>query len=121
LALRSIAPFDRVRESELALLSRVLLARSFAPGAEIHHGAGPLTHLLLVIGGVSDSAGNSIGPIVGLGSFLADAPTPRLIADHHLGAEILFINRPTFFTLVRECPELLRGFLEVGPAGRRLS
>jgi hypothetical protein len=121
LALRAIAPFDRVRESELALLSRVLVTRSFAPGATIHRGAEPLAHLLVVTGGdARDPAGNPVGPIVGLGSLLADESMPPLIADRDLGAEILFINRPTFFTLVRECPELLRGFLEIGPTGRRL-
>jgi hypothetical protein len=121
LALQSIAPFDRVRESELALLSRVLVRRSFAAGAKVHRGAEPLAHLLVVIGGeVTDPGGNPVGPIIGLGSLLADEPAPHLMADRERGAEILFVNRPTFFTLVRECPELLRGFLEIGPAGRRI-
>ncbi len=103
LALRSIAPFDRVRASELALLSDVLLARAFAPGAKIHRGGEPLGRLLVIIGGaVRDPAGNAVGPILGLGSLLADEPTPPLVANRTAGAEILFINRPTFFTLVRE-------------------
>jgi hypothetical protein len=120
-ALRAIAPFDRVRESELALLSRVLAVRSFAPGVNVHRGGEPLTHLLIVAGGeVCDPAGAVLGPILGLGSLLADAPAPPLIADRARGAEIFFVNRPTFFTLVRECPELLRGFLEIGSAGRRV-
>jgi signal-transduction protein with cAMP-binding, CBS, and nucleotidyltransferase domain len=117
-ALCRIAPFDRVREVELALLAEVAVSRAYAPGAPIHAGGAPLARLLIVTGGVvRDAEGRAVGPVCGLASMFDAALVGVLTADATEGAEVLWINKHTFFTLARECPELVTGFLELGPAG----
>ena len=117
-ALRRIAPFDRVREIELALLAEVAVSRTYAPGASIHAGDAPLARLLLVTSGaVRDADDHAVGPVCGLASMFDAALVGVLTADATEGAEVLWINKHTFFTLARECPELVTGFLELGPAG----
>ena len=120
-ALRRIAPFDRVREVELALLAEVAVARGFVPGAALHAGGAPLVRVLVVTAGaVRDADGRTVGPVIGLASMFDATPVGALTADPVTGAEVLWINKYTFFTLARECPEIVRGFLEVGPAGAAL-
>jgi hypothetical protein len=117
-ALKRVAPFDRVREVELALFAEVATARIFAPGAIVHHGGAPLARVLLVTAGaVRDTEGHAVGPVGGLASMFDGTPVGGLTADATAGAEVLWIGKYAFFTLARECPELIRGFLELGPAG----
>jgi signal-transduction protein with cAMP-binding, CBS, and nucleotidyltransferase domain len=121
--LARVAPFDRLRPNELAVLAEAVQVRAFAPAAEVHAGGTePPRKLLVIIGGaVRDDAGTAVGPIHGLASLFDGRPVRRLVADGQSGAEVLTINRHTFFTLAHECPEIVRGFLELGPAGAPVS
>jgi signal-transduction protein with cAMP-binding, CBS, and nucleotidyltransferase domain len=118
-ALARVAPFDRLRPHELAVLAEAVQIRLFAPAAEVHPGgAEPPRKLIVIVGGtVRDDTGSVVGPVHGLASLFDGRPVSRLLADGKAGAEVLTINRHTFFTLAHECPELVRGFLELGPAG----
>jgi signal-transduction protein with cAMP-binding, CBS, and nucleotidyltransferase domain len=121
--LARVVPFDRLRPNELAVLAEAVQVRAFAPGAEVHAGGAEPPRKLLVItaGAVRNDAGTTVGPVEGLASLFDGRPVSRLRADENTGAEVLTINRHTFFTLAHECPELVRGFLELGPAGRTVS
>ena len=118
-ALARVAPFDRLRANELAVLAEAVQVRAFRPAAEVHaDGTEPPRKLLVVIAGtVRDETGAAVGPVHGLASLFDGRPVARLVADASTGAEVITINRHTFFTLAHECPELVRGFLDLGPSG----
>ncbi len=121
-ALRRIAPFDRLGRQELGRLVEMTLMKRHAPGAGVHAGGAPLPRLLIVVaGGLHGAAGAEAGPVCGLASMFAETPEGPLFADPVAGAEVIEINKYTFFTLAHECPELVRGFLELGPQGARVS
>ncbi len=120
-ALQAIAPFNRLREAECAVLAEAATPRHFPPQVIVHQGGLPLARLMIVIAGaVRNGAGAELGPVLGLGSLLDGQFLEQLTADPQTGADVLLVNKHTFFTLARECPEVLRGFLELGPAGRRI-
>ncbi|HEY1721480.1 MAG TPA: hypothetical protein VGG27_09575 [Magnetospirillaceae bacterium] len=111
-ALRAIAPFDRLADLELALLVEVAAHRRYAPGAVVHHGEGGAPKLIMTIAGATRAASGSNHPVAGLPSMFDPYAVERLVADDTVGAETLSLDRQTFFTVARECPALIRGFLE---------
>ena len=117
-ALQRIIPFHRMAETELGCLAEMLSARTYAPGAVLHRGGEPLARLLVVVrGSVRTETGELAGPVCGLASLFGASVVGPLAADATTGAEVMWMNKHTFFTLARECPEVVRGFLETGPAG----
>lgn len=117
-SLRAVAPFDRLPHGELALLLQFADVRQHSPGAIVHRGVTAPARLHVVLAGaVVDTAGAPAGPVLGLAAMFA-LPSPDPLAAHGtLGVTLLSIDRQTFFTLARAYPQLVRGFLEVGPAG----
>ena len=69
-------------------------------------------------GSVLGANGAAIGPIGGIASLFDGADVGRLIADPKEGVHLVWVTKHAFFTVCRECPEVLRGFLELGAAGR---
>ncbi len=121
-ALRRVAPFDRLGTQEIGRLVEMTVLKRHAPGVRVHAGEAPLPRLMVVVAGVLRAAdGGAAGPVCGLASMFTEAPVGPLFADPAVGAEVIEINKYTFFTLAHECPEVVRGFLELGPQGEALA
>lgn len=117
--LRAVAPFDRLPDGELELLLQFAEVRQHPPGAIVHRGVTAPARLHIVLAGaVVDTAGGPAGPVLCLAAMFAPPSPDPLTAHATLGATLLSIDRQTFFTLARACPQLVRGFLEIGPSGR---
>lgn len=114
LALRPIAPFDRLSEAELTLIAEVAEPRLAGAGEILHLGGAPLTCLWVTIeGGLVREDGTAAGRVNGLSALLSHAPTPELRAGPD-GARILVLTKGYFFTLTRECPAFVLGLLTGG-------
>jgi hypothetical protein len=116
-ALRTIAPFDRISDEGLLLLLDVAEFRSYAPGDSFQIGGMPPRLHIAVAGAVSNVAGSAVGPVIGLDGMFADIPSCAFLADPTCGACLISIDRVIFFTLARASPELVCGFLKIGPNG----
>lgn len=121
-ALRAAPPFDRLRDSELALLAAVAQVRSYDPGETVLAEGKPLHHLFVVVEGeIRTAAGEPVPPVFGEASLLFQLPLARaLVAAPGTGATCLLIGRAHFFTAAYECPGLVVGFLEQAGASDEL-
>jgi signal-transduction protein with cAMP-binding, CBS, and nucleotidyltransferase domain len=113
-ALKATPPFDRLRDSELALIAEAARHRRIAPGETICSPARPLRRLHVIAwGGIQDSQGGEAPAVFGVGAVLFDLPmTGAWRAAAPDGAECLLIQKGHFFTMVHECTGLAAGFLE---------
>lgn len=115
-ALRSIQPFDRLRESELELVAEVIQVRSFSPGSLIAAAYHPVYHLYIItIGEIEIEYRIKKAPIIiGLNSLLFNQD---IVYDINAGAEqeitALVLSKRHFFTIFNQCPNLLVGFVEM--------
>ena len=111
LALRTIAPFDRLREEELSLIAEVTVPRVASPGEILHSGGSPLYSLWVTIeGGLVRDDGTAAERVNGLPALLSSVITPGLRAGP-AGARILVLSKGCFFTLTSECPAFVLGLL----------
>lgn len=118
LALRPIAPFDRLTEGELLLVAKHARLRRFEPDSVLLP-AGSVADMLLVI--VEGEAFNASGPAPAV----FDAPSALfglpVRSDYRAGiggASALCLAKPHLFTIARECPDFVVG-LAVAAAGER--
>ena len=114
LALRTVAPFDRLSENELSLIAEVAEPRLASPGEIVHLGGAPLSSLWVTIeGGLLHPDGSPAERVNGLSALLRHALTPELRAGPE-GARIFVLTKGYFFTLTRECPAFVLGLLTGG-------
>jgi signal-transduction protein with cAMP-binding, CBS, and nucleotidyltransferase domain len=113
-ALKSVPPFDRLRDSELALLAEVARVRRFAPGETVCAPERPLQRLLVVVqGGIAPTAGGGATDVLGVAALLFGVPiADTYTASPATGATCLLVSKGHFHTTVRECPELVAAFLD---------
>jgi CRP-like cAMP-binding protein len=114
-ALKSVPPFDRLRDAELALIADVAQERTCAPGAVVHANAEPFRRLYVRLeGDWQFSDGQPAPAVLGVGSLLFNQPAPGAVLAHPTrGARCAVIGKDHFHTICNECPELLLGFLEM--------
>ncbi|HYC02384.1 MAG TPA: cyclic nucleotide-binding domain-containing protein [Azospirillaceae bacterium] len=112
--LRGTVPFDRLRASELTVISEVVRERVWQPGDVICPAGEPVANLYITSdGGARFAGGDVLEPVFGAVSLLFDRPTPEpVIADQASGSRTLIIPKRHFFTIINECPGLLVGFFE---------
>lgn len=118
--LRSVAGFDRLHDTELAVIAEVATERRFGPGDTVCLAGSTSGKAYVVVHGAIEAPdGTAVPGIVGVGSVLFDLPaTTTLCASRDLGALCLAISRSHLFTVVRECPVLLCGLLDVKDLSR---
>lgn len=117
--LRRIPPFDRLRDTELALVADVARGRRFAAGEVIASSAKPLTRLHVVAaGGLVDPSGTPVGPVFGAENLLFDRPLPGEVRAGPEGASCLLVGKGNFFTMINECPGFLVDLAESVHVGR---
>jgi signal-transduction protein with cAMP-binding, CBS, and nucleotidyltransferase domain len=113
-ALKSTPPFDRLRDSELALIAEVARYRRYASGEIICSPSRPLRRLHLVVnGGIRSTQGATAPRVFGVAAVLFDRAVPdswRAVAPE--GADCLLIQKGNFFTMIHECTSLAAGFLD---------
>lgn len=106
--LRGIPPFDRLRDTELALVADVARGRRFAAGEVVVSPVRPLTRLHVVAAGsLLDASGAPVGPVFGVETLLFDRP---LVGEYRAGPEgasCLLVGKGNFFTMINECPGFL--------------
>ncbi|HYE51814.1 MAG TPA: cyclic nucleotide-binding domain-containing protein [Azospirillaceae bacterium] len=116
--LRGTVPFDRLRSSELTVISEVVRERVWQPGDIICAAGEPVANLYITSdGGARFAGGEPLQPVFGAVSLLFDRPAPEpILADVPSGSRTLMIPKRHFFTIINECPGLLVGFFETAGA-----
>ena len=113
-ALKSTPPFDRLPDSELALIAEAARHRRYAPGETVCSPSKPLRRLHVVVqGSIEGTQGARAPQVFGVGAVLFDLPvTEPWRAVSPAGTDCLLIPRGNFFTMIHECTSLAAGFLE---------
>jgi hypothetical protein len=115
LALRTTPPFNRLRDTELALIADVACVARRSPNEIICSPEKPLRRLHVVVeGSIQDPAGTVAPPVFGAEALLLDLPIPGTWRAGAEGSLCLLINKGNFHTIVHECPELVVGLLVGG-------
>lgn len=118
LALAEVPPFDLLKESELLLVARQTLQRSFAPGDPVFAAGQVPDFLIAVTSGSALAGGEPCAAVVGAPAILFGLPLDMPVVAGSDGLEALCLAKPHLFTLARECPDFLVGLaaLESGDA-----
>jgi hypothetical protein len=121
LALRKVAPFDALTESELLLIARHARYRRFAADAVLLQ-AGSVAEMLVVV--VEGEVLTDSGPapaVFDAASALFGLPVRSDYRAGPGGAAALCLAKPHLFTIARECPDFVVGLAvaEGGTEGRR--
>jgi len=105
-ALGSAPGFERLHDTELAVIAPVVVERRFPPGATVCEAGTTLNRVYVVVeGSFVTGAGELIPGILGLGSVLFDTPVRETVhASATEGAVCLAISKPHMFTIVYQCP-----------------
>jgi CRP-like cAMP-binding protein len=113
--LRSVAGFERLHDTELAVIAEIATERRFGPGDTVCMAGSTSGRAYVVVqGSIVTPDGTAVPGIVGVGSVLFDLPAATtLCASRDQGALCLSISRSHFFTVAHQCPALLCGLLEV--------
>jgi len=119
--LRVIEPFNRLRETELAIIAETAVERHYEAGRCIASRNKPARALIITFeGSLIDNNGNKLPDILPAEALLTGAPLPYdIFAAKPEGAKCLLINKGHFFTILYECPALAMGFVEIGRASCR--
>jgi signal-transduction protein with cAMP-binding, CBS, and nucleotidyltransferase domain len=116
-ALKSVAPFDTLRDGELALIAQEARVREFGPNEVVCGAEKPIRSLHVAVAGQVLRQGDSaVIPIAGVTALLFNQETNEMLIAGPEGATCLLIRRGNFFTIANECPNLLVGLL--GPANQ---
>lgn len=122
--LRSVAPFDRLTDAELALIADSAVLRHYQPGKRVVSRDKPARALFVTLhGSLADEQGRPLPDVLPMASLLSGKPLPcDILTSATDGAVCLLINKGHFFTILHECPALTIGFVELcggGGADRR--
>jgi signal-transduction protein with cAMP-binding, CBS, and nucleotidyltransferase domain len=120
-ALKSVRPFDVLRDSEIALIAQEARVRQFKPQETVSGAEKPIRRLHVVTAGevTAASGGNGL-PVFGVKPLLFNQGANEELAAGVDGATCLTIKRGNFFTIANECPGLIVGFIEMAERGQLL-
>lgn len=118
LALRPIAPFDRLTEGELLLVARHARQRRYEPDSVLLPAGQVADLLFVVIAGEVVTAGGRAPAVFDAPSALFGLPVSSDYRAGPEGATALCLAKPHLFTIARECPDFVVG-LSVAAAGER--
>lgn len=122
-ALKSVRPFDVLRDSEIALIAQEARVKQFGAGELISDADKPIRRLHVVTSGEvkADAADQQDAfPVFGVRPLLFNQGATELLRAGVDGATCLTIKRGNFFTIANECPALIVGFIEMAEQGRLL-
>jgi signal-transduction protein with cAMP-binding, CBS, and nucleotidyltransferase domain len=112
--LKKISPFDRLKDSQIAVIAEVAKEQVFEPDKIVSSKEKIQHRLYITIEGsiITEIDQKTIPQIFGLESLLFDLPISDTLKASDEGAVCLVISKKHFFTIMYECPELVLGFLE---------
>jgi len=120
-ALKSIRPFDVLRDAEIALIAQEARIRKFEPAELVSGPDKPIRRLHVVTEGeISPVAGGAGLPLFGVKPLLFNQGAGEMLRAGASGATCLTIKRGNFFTIANECPGLIVGFVEMAEQGQLL-
>lgn len=121
--LRSIAPFDRLSETELAIIAESAVERIYEAGKRIASMDKPAQALIITLqGNLANSEGKRLPDVMSPEALLTGTPFPcDVFASHKEGAVCLLINKGHFFTILYECPALASGFIDMSSSENSLN
>lgn len=111
------APFDRLTEAELLLVSRYARRRDHAPGDVLLPGGLVAERLFVVVGGTVLLEDMKAPSVFDAPSTLFGLPVAVDYRAGPDGAETLSIARPHLFTIARECPGFVVGLAAIRGEG----
>jgi signal-transduction protein with cAMP-binding, CBS, and nucleotidyltransferase domain len=117
-ALKSVRPFDVLRDGELALIAQEARVRQYGASEIVANADKPIRRLHVVTNGdVRRLAGGEALPVFGVKPLLFNQGADEPLAAGVDGATCLTIKRGNFFTIANECPGLIVGFLDLAEQG----
>jgi len=120
-ALKSVSPFNLLRDSEIVLIAQEARVKRFEPDEYVSSPDKPLRRLHVVTGGeVTAATGGNVLPIFGVKPLLYNQGATEILRAGKGGATCLTIKRGNFFTIANECPSLIVGFVELAEQGQVL-
>jgi hypothetical protein len=118
LALRRIAPFDTLTETELLLVASQVHFRRFSAGTVLLGAGSVAASLFVVIEGEVLAAEAPAAPVFDASSALFGLPARGDYRAGPEGAGVLCLAKPHLFTIARECPDFIVGLSHTS-AGER--
>jgi hypothetical protein len=123
LALQSVPAFAGLRVQDLTAIARVATLRLFSPAVTAYISDYVLRDLVVVVRGelLNSSSGLPVSPVLGVASLLKDRELGISLCAGDEGAECLLISRGHFFTVIHQCPEIVRSLIERPENKRQVS
>lgn len=113
LALQSVSVFAGLRTQELLAIGRIAEHRDFAPGALVCSAESVSKGLIITIRGeLLESGMIPVPSVIGIASLIRDSEMGADITAGEKGAECLLIGKGHFFTIIHQCPEIVRDLLK---------
>lgn len=109
--LKSIAPFDKLEDSELILLADIIQVRKYKKDALIYSKENNLNYLYIVIEGeIVDDEGSLVDGYFGINELLNDE---NIQSSFYAKEEslVFMISKAHLLTILYESPSLMIGFL----------
>ena len=120
-ALKSVPPFDVLRDAEVVLIAQEAKVKRFEPGEFVSSPDKPIRRLHVVTDGEVKMADSGVVlPIFGVKPLLFNQNATESLRAGDDGATCLTIKRGNFFTIANECPSLIVGFVELAELGQLL-
>lgn len=119
-ALKSVRPFDLLRDGEIALIAQEARVKQFGPAEVVSNADRPIRRLHIVTQGEIRPDGGGAFPVIGVKPLLFNQGMETVMTAGAEGATCLTIKRGNFFTIANECPALIVGFLELARQDRLL-
>jgi len=112
--LRAVPPFDRLFDSELAMIADAAVVRAYEPGHVIASAGKALKALIITLeGGLCYADGTPLPSIFSPGHLLMGASLEQAVCvTKDAPALCLLVAKTHFFTMLYECPSLTLGFGE---------
>lgn len=111
-ALRDTACFSGQAEQDLARLAEAARERSYAAGERFCLAGQALRRLYVVTEGrIEGRSGAAMPRVLGAPSMLFQLPVREELVVSSEGAHCLVFEKSVFFTMVFQCPSILRSFV----------
>lgn len=119
-AIRSMSPFDRLTDEEIALIAEAALERKYEPGRKVASSGKSMKALFITVkGSLVDSKGRRLPAVFSPSALISGRTlTADVLASSEEGAVCLLLNKGYFFTVLYECPALAVGFIEKAGGGK---
>lgn len=115
MALSDCAPFHRLKDSEIAIISEATFTKTYEKDDVVVPSGKSMHSLLVTIDGSLSYQGKTLPKIFLLKSLWQDTPIrDNIVAKSNV--VLLGIPRSKFFTIAYECPDLMMGFCEMSEA-----